>query len=175
MPGEEKSFYGLDFGFDPHPAGMVKCESWEHDHFVDEVIYERGLVTSDIIRRFGHVGVGRGDAIYCDSAESDRIEEIKRAGYQARKSIKHVEAGIQYVKSKRINITIRSKNLIKEIKKYKRPQDSNLNVLPGVIKKKDDLMDAMRYALYTHFLKGVNPGTTDLTSARAKKTFLEKR
>ena len=60
------------------------------------------------------------------------------------------------VKSKQLYITKNSINLLKELKSYKWRVDKNGRVLEEPVKFRDDLVDAMRYAIYTMFTKQLN-------------------
>jgi hypothetical protein len=59
------------------------------------------------------------ETIYCDAAEPNRIEELRRAGIKAQLANKNVKEGIDFVKSRKLFIHSGSVNLLKEIKSYK--------------------------------------------------------
>jgi phage terminase large subunit len=89
-----------------------------------------------------------GEVIFCDAAEPQRIEEIRRAGIQARAANKNVKDGIDFIKSRKLFIDQGSANLLKEIKsyKYKTPGNKVANTPEEPLKLNDHAMDAMRYA-----------------------------
>jgi phage terminase large subunit len=149
LPGKGDKFYGLDFGFTV-PTALVEVEHYEGSNYVDEVIYQTGLTTPQIIERLKLKGI-TNEIIYCDSAEPDRIDELIKAGFNAKKAIKDVVAGIVKVKSFPLYITSRSKNIISEIGGYKWETDNNGEVLADKpVKLNDHSMDAKRYAIMTH-------------------------
>ena len=101
------------------------------------------------------LNIQRADEIFCDNAEPKTIEELVRAGFNAKPAEKDVYAGIQKVKSQPLNITPDSSNLIKEIKSYKWKVDKDGKVHPdeSPVKIWDHLCDAMRYAIFTKLNK----------------------
>ena len=155
MPVCDQTWYGLDFGFN-HPNAMVKIGVLDDKVFVDEQIYETKLTTDELVFLVKTLGITRSSEIYCDSARPDTIEEIKRTGLRAVASDKSVWDGIQFVKKKQLYITKNSINLLKEIKSYKWKTDKDGRVMEEPVKFRDDLMDAMRYAIYTKLSKPQN-------------------
>lgn len=148
-PGAEPAAYGLDFGYSA-PMALVRvqfqdAEGEDTNAHVDELVYERGLTTGDLIERMGEIGVSKSTPIYCDNAEPDRIEELQRAGYKAKKAKKSVTAGIDKVKEHRLAFTPDSVNLQAEASRYRRKPGSDKPV-----KADDHGMDALRYAIFTH-------------------------
>ncbi|MCS4139570.1 phage terminase large subunit [Salinibacter ruber] len=148
-PEAKAECYGLDFGYSA-PMALVRvqfqdAEGEDTNAHVDELVYERGLTTGDLIERMGEIDVSKSTPIYCDHAEPDRIEELERAGYDAKKAKKSVTAGIDKVKEHRLAFTPSSVNLQAEASRYRRKPDSDKPV-----KQDDHGMDAMRYAIFTH-------------------------
>lgn len=150
----EDIIYGLDFGFN-HGTAMVKIGKFDGDFYLDEKIYKKGFTNADLIKQIGYLRIG--DAIvYCDSANPDKILELKRAGINAKKAYKakhSVKDGIDFIKRHKLYITKRSVNLLKELSGYSWKQDKNGVVEDEPIKFNDDLIDAARYGIYTHFSK----------------------
>ncbi|MCD6476579.1 MAG: PBSX family phage terminase large subunit [Candidatus Aenigmarchaeota archaeon] len=143
----DEIIYGLDFGYNNETA-LVKIGIKDDEFFLKEEIYETKLTNEDLIRRLESLKIK--ETIYADSAEPARIEEIYRAGFDILPSEKSVKDGIDFIKRKKLYITKDSINLIKEIRGYSYKKDKNGNVLEEPVKFRDHLMDAMRYAIYTH-------------------------
>jgi phage terminase large subunit len=137
--------YGQDFGFN-HPATLIYTGFKDNSVYWDEVIYQSGLITSDIIGLMRQNNI-QGD-IFADSARPDTIEEIHQAGFNIYPADKSVKDGINCVKAQKLYITKRSVNLIKEIRSYKWKQDKNGKALDEPVKFMDDGMDAARYGTY---------------------------
>lgn len=147
MPVCDEVWYGLDFGF-THPAAFVKVGRVENNIYVEELIYETGLTNSDLAYLIKtQFGVSKNSEIYCDTARPESIEEIKRAGLNAKAAKKEVWDGIQHLKSLPLFITKNSTNLQKELRNYKWKQGTNKE---EPVKFMDDAIDAMRYATFTH-------------------------
>jgi len=142
--------YGVDFGYNV-PSTVVKIGFKEASCYVSEALYETKLTTNDLIERLKGLGIERSDELFCDNAEPKTIEELCRAGYNAKPAEKDVYAGIQKVKSMPLIVTPESANLIKEIKSYKWKLDKNGKIHPDEVPVKfnDHAMDAMRYGIYT--------------------------
>lgn len=153
LPGKGERFFGQDFGYNV-PSALVDIEIYEGAIYVDEVIYEKGLTTNDLIEQYKLNGVFKSKEIFCDSAEPKTIEELRRFGYNAKDSDKDVTAGIRKVKSMPFYITERSSNILKEVKSYKWKTDINGKPVKDKdrdepVKFNDHAMDAIRYAVYT--------------------------
>jgi phage terminase large subunit len=152
MPGELERVKGLDFGFN-HPTALLDVAVDEQNKaiYVDELVYESGLIPQELIDRM--TSVVPTDTIYADAARPDTIEEIFRAGFNIHKADKSVWDGIQKVKSYKIYITRKSTNVIKEIRSYKWKVDKNGKSLEEPVKFLDDAMDALRYAVWNYTTK----------------------
>lgn len=148
LPGKGATWYGLDFGYNVQTA-LVKVEFFEGSIYVEEVIYQTRLTTSDLVLELKKVNIGEYDEVYCDAAEPKTIEELYRAGINAMPADKDVTEGIRKVKSYPVYITNKSGNLRKELGSYKWKKDKNDKVLDEPTKENDHLCDALRYAVFT--------------------------
>jgi len=144
-------FYGLDFGY-VHPAALVKVTHYEGQNYFEEIVYQSGLTLSDLSRIIKEKLPERA-TIYADAAEPKSIEELYRQGFNIKPAVKDVWAGIVKMKSYPINLHYNSKNLRREFMSYKWKKDKNDNVIEEPVKANDDLMDACRYAVFTHLTK----------------------
>jgi phage terminase large subunit len=144
-------FYGLDFGY-VHPAALVKVTHYEGQNYFEEIVYQSGLTLSDLSRLIKEKLPERA-TIYADAAEPKSIEELYRQGFNIKPAVKDVWAGIVKMKSYPINLHYSSKNLRREFMSYKWKKDKNDNVIEEPVKANDDLMDACRYAVFTHLTK----------------------
>jgi phage terminase large subunit len=144
-------FYGLDFGY-VHPAALIKVTHYEGQNYFEEIVYQSGLTLSDLSRIIKEKLPERA-TIYADAAEPKSIEELYRQGFNIKPAQKDVWAGIVKMKSYPINLHYNSKNLRREFMSYKWKKDKNDNVIEEPVKANDDLMDACRYAVFTHLTK----------------------
>lgn len=146
----DDELYSIDFGFN-NPSSIVRIGVKDSvDCYVEEKVYRTKMTTGDIIAELEEIIPGKDKTIKADSAEPDRIEEIKRAGFHvipARKGKNSVRNGIDTVKRKRLHITKDSVNTISEIQAYKWKVDKDGNPLDEPVKFKDHSMDAIRYGI----------------------------
>lgn len=145
-------FYGLDFGFN-HPTALLEIRECDDAYYVDEKVYASGLTNNDLIEKMREQELSSEKYMFCDSAEPNRIEEIKRAGFNASSSNKDVKKGIDTVKSKKIFITKRSLNTIKESRGYSYKTTTDGAVLEDPVRLNDDAMCALRYGIHTYLTK----------------------
>jgi len=137
--------YGLDFGY-INPTCLVEVRIKENEVWARELVYQSHLTNSDLIELMKSK-VDKRKAIYADSAEPQRIEEIYQAGFNIYPAEKSVKFGIDKVKQYKLHILEDSINLIKEIRSYKWKEDKEGRILEEPVKFNDHAMDAMRYAL----------------------------
>lgn len=140
--------YGLDFGFN-NPMAMVEMKMRDGEPYFHELLYESGMDTAELIQWMKKVEIKRKVPIYADSAEPDRIEMIKKAGYNIHPAKKDVSAGIDRVKGFRLHIHSGSSNLIDEVRTYKYRETKDGKVLDEPVPFNDHLMDCIRYILFT--------------------------
>ena len=152
LPDIKDTVYGLDFGFN-HPTALIEMNWIDNTCYVKEIIYKEGLTSMDLIKLMDELLVDKKKEIACDSARPEIIEDLRRKGYNAKPAIKDVKDGIDSVKSSQLFIHKESLNLIKEIASYKWKTNGDL-ILDEPVKKYDDAMDAMRYAI--HYWKSKN-------------------
>lgn len=138
--------YGLDFGFSQDPAALIALYKYNDDIIADELIYETGLLNSELANRMKQYEV-KGE-IYADSAEPKSISELKRFGFQVKpveKGRDSINYGIQIIQQKHILVTRRSKNLLDEFSKYswKKNRDGGYDTTP--IDSNNHACDALRY------------------------------
>ncbi|WP_424244404.1 phage terminase large subunit [Elusimicrobium posterum] len=81
-PKEEGNevLYGLDFGFN-NPSALIKIIVHDGEIYAEEVLYERRLTNSDLIRRFEDLEVSKKFEMIADSEDPNRIKEIEDEGY----------------------------------------------------------------------------------------------
>lgn len=153
LPMKGELFMGQDFGYNV-PSALILCELYEGAVYCKELIYKTKLTTADLIEQYKEVGVSKTIEIFCDNAEPKTIEELVRAGYNAKPADKDVTEGIRMVKSKPLFLTEDSTNTITEIKSYKWKTDINGKVVKDKdkdepVKMNDHACDAIRYAVFT--------------------------
>ena len=149
IPDEARTLcYSMDFGFSNDPTALVHILKYNDELIVDEVIYQKGLLNSDIANLMKSYDV-KGE-IYCDAAEPKSIAELKKYGFQARpveKGKDSVNYGIQLVQQQKLKITRKSNNLINELENYSWKKDKNGGYERTPIDAHNHLCDALRYGI----------------------------
>jgi len=125
--------------------------------YVREIIYKTKMTNEDLIKlmKVKISYIRRGSTIYADSAEPQRIEEIRRAGFKILPSDKNKQDGIMTVKElhPKIKSYNNNVNLHKEMSSYVYKKDISGKFTDEPVKDSDHLLDALRYALHTRFKK----------------------
>ena len=150
----DETVYGLDFGYN-NPSALVQINIKDKVLFVSELLYEKGLTNTDLIKKLEVLVPDKSCPVYADTSEPARIEEIKKAGFNVYPSDKSVKDGIDCIKGQKINVLDSSVNLLNELSGYRYREDKDGNVLDEPVKFKDHLMDSLRYAAYTHLRRGI--------------------
>jgi phage terminase large subunit len=140
--------FGIDFGFSSDPTAMVAVYKKDNELYLEEVFYEKGLVTNDIITKLKANEIDRTYEIWADSAEPRLIEEIYRSGFNIKPVTKgkdSIKFGIAVMQNYNINITKKSQNLINEMYAYQYVTDKYGYVTDTPEGGLDHLIDAARY------------------------------
>jgi phage terminase large subunit len=146
-----ETVFGLDFGYN-NPSALVEVTHYDNALYWRELLYSSKLTNADLIAKLKQIPELRGQLIIADSAEPQRIEEIRRAGFRIQPAFKVVKDTVDFVKSKPLMVHEQSGNILREIKRYSWKTDKDGNVLDEVVKFDDHTLDAGRYASF-HFNK----------------------
>ena len=164
--GSDFICYGLDFGFSVDPTALVGVWKAGDTLFLQELMYERGLVTSDIVDRLKRLSFNR-EEIWCDSAEGRLIEEIYRSGLNAKpvkKGPDSITFGISVMKNFNIVVDSKSQNLINEMYSYQYATDKHGYTTDRPEGGLDHLIDAARYGCMMRLsLKHANRGKYNIS------------
>jgi phage terminase large subunit len=139
---------GMDFGFTNDPTSLVEVYSSDGELWVNELIYETRLTTSDIVGRMRELSVSTAADIIADSADPRSIQEIANGGYNIYPVVKSpdsIRAGINLLKRYKLNITRSSEGLRKELLRYKWQEDKDGKPLNKPIDIFNHSLDALRY------------------------------
>ena len=140
--------YGLDFGFN-HPTALIRVYWHEKDIYIEPVVYESYLTTSDLIERFNNLGIDKSIDILADYSRPEIIAEMQIAGYNVNNANKVVKKGIDNVKTFGV-MCQDDPRMKKEYDNYKWKKIGD-TITDEPVKLFDDAMDAIRYA--TTFIK----------------------
>lgn len=155
LPPMVRHFVGVDFGWEHYgvftlfgvgiDGNIYLLREWsaKHRSMDDWIKIGKGIVAE------------HGDILfYCDSARPDRIREMQIAGLRAMNAVKDVVAGIGHVaslfKQRKLFIVVEDVSRFKkEIGVYAWKENAD-----EPVKEMDDVMDAMRYGVYSDKIYG---------------------
>ena len=151
----KKYFAGIDFGWEHYGSiALVAQDINDNYYFVKEIAYKHKHIdwwvneAKKIINEYGNIN------FYCDHARPDYINKLRIAGIKAINARKDVMAGIGEIaslfKTRRLKVIEDNVNIFKdEIYNYvwKNSKDE-------VVKQWDDVLDSLRYAIYSDLKYG---------------------
>jgi phage terminase large subunit len=140
--------FGIDFGFSSDPTALVAVYKNSDTIFLEELIYEKGMVTNDIADRLRKLDIQKSEEIWADSAEPRLIEELYRSGFNIKPVVKgkdSIKFGIGVMQNHKISILKSSQNLINEMYAYQYAQDKHGYITDTPEGGLDHLIDAARY------------------------------
>ena len=134
---------GLDFGYSNDPTAAIEIYNWNGKRIVNELVYQTGMLNSDISKR-----LPAGVAIYADSSEPKSIDEIRRYGKMIKGATKgndSIKYGIDVMQQQEYLVTKQSTNLIKELRSYCWDRSKDGTKLNRPIDYLNHAIDALRY------------------------------
>lgn len=151
-------FYGVDWGFEPHPACILALAETTEGFSVLECHYEKRNTVKDLAAKADRMQQRHGiGPFFCDPSEPSNIETFRRQGLDARKADNSVTPGIQHVTSvgEHLKVVDTCQPVIDEFNQYQWEEDGE-----EPDKTNDHAMDALRYGLFTYDQEGaLNIGT----------------
>jgi phage terminase large subunit len=136
--------YGMDWGWND-PTTLAAVWRLEDNLYLQELLYESKLSSSDIIRRLTQLSIGRSE-IWGDSADARLIEEIYRGGFNIKPVKKSaISFGIGVLQNYKLHVLAKSQNLINEIYSFQWKQDKYGYATDEPEEGGDHLLDAVRY------------------------------
>lgn len=150
MPGEFVKWYGLDWGFSGDPLALMELERNGKQLFVDQLIYESGLVNDMLDRKMQALGIPRTALIIADKASPKDIEDMRLKGWNIIKSEGgpgSINSGINYLSQFEVFMTTRSVEAWFENENYAYMLDRDKNPTKSPMDKHNHAMDAIRIAM----------------------------
>lgn len=150
--------YGLDFGYSNDPTALVDVyiDVGAKKIYADEIIYQSGLLNSEIAARMAEHGISKATEIFADAAEPKSVDELGSRGYRYNVKPaykKDLLSQIQFLQQFEIYVTKRSLSIIRESRRYKWKQDREGNPVNEPEDMNNHAMDALRYAVFTALRK----------------------
>ncbi len=138
--------YGMDFGYVNDESTLVKIAVDKRNLYTDELMYEKGLSTEEIVNRLESLLEDKNSLIVADNAEPRLIAEIRAKGFNivpCTKGADSIRLGLVKMMDYKIVVTDNSRNIQKELSNYVwNDKKSNTPKSNGY----DHLIDAIRYA-----------------------------
>ena len=134
---------GLDFGYTNDPTAIVEIYAYNNQRIVNQIVYQNGLVNSEIAKR-----LPKNVIVYADSSEPKSIEEIRRLGITIKgvtKGKDSINYGIDVMQRQEYLVTNQSVDLIKELRSYIWDTDKTGRRLNKPIDFNNHGIDALRY------------------------------
>jgi phage terminase large subunit len=164
--------FGLDWGYSNDPTAVVAVYKNGNDLYLEEVLYEKGLVMNDIATELNKKDIDKSYEIWCDSSEPRSVEELYRSGFNAKavkKGPDSIKFGISVLQNYNIHLLKTSQNLINEMYGYQYSVDKHgytTDVPEGGL---EHLLDAARYvALMKLTQKAAKKGSYAITVGNYK-------
>ena len=163
---------GVDWGYEHLGTMVVVGITSNNDYYIVEEIAEQHqeidfwvAKARDIIKKYGNI------PFYCDSARPEHVARFLREGFRTHNADKSILSGIEVVaklmKQNKFFVSDKCNQFLKEVYNYVWDDKKGLPV-----KTNDDLMDAIRYAIYTYSLSNQ---TTDYYRGIKGVNYLDKR
>lgn len=145
--------YGLDYGYRNDPTALIAIYYADNIYYLDELIYQTGLLNQAIHNKMIELGVDRYTPIVGDSAEMKSNDELQTLGWRiqdAKKGADSIVYGISRMQELDLRVTSRSLNLINEFRKYIWATDRDGNSTNKPIDNYNHAIDAIRYYFQTN-------------------------
>jgi phage terminase large subunit len=164
--------FAMDVGYVQDPTALVGVWKAGDKLIVNEHLYQKGLITQQIIDMLKG-NVDERDILIVDSAEPRLIDEIKRGGFPLARGVKKgkdsIQWGIDLVKQYRIVVPKINTNLIEELYSYEWVDDGNGGVTNIPVDANNHLLDALRYGVMEQLnAKKINAGKYAISIGRYK-------
>ena len=145
----QRVVYGVDFGFSADPTAVIKMGVRGDERHISQLVYQKGLTISELVRILKDRGVNNSDTLVCDSADPRSIKDLRDFGFKAigvkkwKDSIRH---GIKSLHECRIFVEANAKDVWHEYNNYRWKTDRDDNELPEPEDAFNHALDAIRYA-----------------------------
>ena len=144
---------GQDFGYN-HANAILLLGIKDDDIYILDEIYVHEKSIDEIVREAIRHAIPTNKRMWCDSANPDKIEEWKKAGFKLAKGVNKggsngsVNAQIDWLKQRNIYVHPHCVNTIKEMQQWKWKKDEKTGeYLDDPVPIFDDAMAALRYGI----------------------------
>lgn len=149
------NFYvgGVDWGYNA-PACFLLMGFFDEECYVLGEVYRTEMTTYEFLDKirdllaFHQLRFDDLDAVYCDSADPEKIEVFFQNGLNTYPSVKNVKDKITTTRETRIYVDESCENLIRELPEYQWKKNKHGEILDEPIKENDHSIDALCYGVY---------------------------
>lgn len=152
----EKYFGGIDYGFDHYGSIVVIAKTTAGNYYLIEEIAEREKYIEFWTEKAQELqSKYKGLVFYCDHARPDYISYMKKEGVRAKNADKTVIEGINHIGSllKQNKLFFLKSSFKRGIEEMYLYAWSGKTGKEEVVKTNDDVLDSIRYAIYSQFSK----------------------
>lgn len=132
----DKVIYGLDFGYN-NPSALVRISFCDNEPYIEGCFLKTQLTNNELVEEVKRHVNNREHAIYCDSAEPDKIRSLQDAGLNAYSSNKSVLEGINTVKEYKVHLVNSDVNLIQSFESYEFMSNAQGEIMETPVKYND--------------------------------------
>lgn len=153
----KRRWYGLDFGYSVDFTACSEVGYLDNAIYIDEKFYQTNMLSSDIIKALKRLPSRK---IWSECADPRLLQEIHNGGlniYPVRKFPGSIEAGIDFMKTKKIYITENSLNAKKEFDNYTYQQDKDGKWLNHPVDNYNHVIDGVRYVCMMELMGRMAP------------------
>lgn len=157
--GVEKFIYGIDYGYTNDPTAMVQVGRLGNKLYLDELVYQTGSIPPKQIKKLLIANEYRDDYPIYSEHDPDMIKQLRMLDVNvlaARKGAGSLNAGIEKLKEFDVYYTGRSRNIKRETGMYIWKKNELGDPTNTPIDLNNHILDATRYAVYTHFYRDKN-------------------
>ena len=150
-----ETWYGLDFGYE-HPTVLTEIKYFNEEIYLRSLWWKSHKYDDDLIKFMNETRISKSEEIYCDHLPAS-IKKLREAGFNARKADKQsVSDRLRFCQSFQVNIHPESKQLYKQMSRYKYKQTPDGHIIEEPVKMEDDGPDSVCYGIYTHLKRRIN-------------------
>lgn len=157
--GVEKFIYGLDYGYTNDPTALVQVGRLGNKLYLDEIVYQVGSIPPKTIKKLLLQNDYKKEFPIYSEHDPDMIKQLRLLDVTvlaARKTAGSIKAGIEKLKEYDVFYTGRSRNIKRETGLYIWHQNELGDFTNVPIDSNNHALDAIRYAVYTHFYRDKN-------------------
>ena len=134
----------LDWGFNPDPAGVAKLYKYNGKIYIEEYLYQKGLLNSQLAAKIKQDKQLREGLIIADSSDNKSIKELRTYGLKIKGADnKNIEFGIGVMQE--FELVVVGKNAVEEFENYCYKTDKAGESLGVPVDDWNHIIDPTRY------------------------------